>query len=76
LNSQNRRGHDHDPKKRKMLKSEETNWGKWLEHWETQNAIVAEVKPPMCGIFGCDEKIKVKGNWKCVACGKITDMVT
>ena len=29
----------------------------------------------MCGIFGCDEKIKVQGRWKCTACGKITDTV-
>jgi hypothetical protein len=55
---------------------ERMNWGKWLEHWETQNAIVAEVKPPMCGIFGCDEKVKVQGKWKCTACGKLTDPVT
>jgi hypothetical protein len=51
------------------------NWGKWLEHWETWNAIVAEVKPPQCGLFGCDEKVKVGRKWKCVACGKITDIV-
>jgi hypothetical protein len=54
---------------------EKVNWGKWLEHWETWNAIVADVKPPTCGIFGCDEKVKVRGKWKCTACGKITDTV-
>ena len=52
------------------------SWRKWLEHWETWNAIVAEVKPPVCGLFGCDEKVKVQGKWKCVACGKITDTAT
>jgi len=51
------------------------DWRKWLEHWETWNAIVAEVKPPQCGLFGCDEKVKVQGKWKCIACGKITDTV-
>ncbi len=55
---------------------EKMNWEKWLEHWETWNAIVAEVRPPMCGIFGCDEKVKVRGKWKCTSCGKITDTVT
>jgi hypothetical protein len=49
------------------------SWEKWLEHWETWNAIVAEVKPPVCGLFGCDEKIKVQGKWKCVTCGKMSD---
>ena len=49
------------------------NWKEWLEHWETWNAIVADVKPLSCGLFGCDEKVKVRDKWKCVACGKITD---
>ena len=44
-----------------------------MEHWETWNAIVADVKPPRCGLFGCDEKVKVGDKWRCVACGKITD---
>jgi len=64
-----------DLKKRPPSQLEEVNWGKWLEHWETWNAIIAEVKPPQCGLFGCDEKIKVRGKWKCVACGKITDTI-
>jgi len=63
-------------KKHATQQAERTNWGKWLEHWETWNAIVAEVRPPMCGIFGCDEKVKFRGKWKCTACGKITDPVT
>jgi len=29
----------------------------------------------MCGLFGCDEKVKVRGKWKCTSCGKITDIV-
>ena len=53
--------------------AEGESWRKWLEHWETWNAIVAEVKPPQCGLFGCDEKVKVGGKWKCTACGKITE---
>ena len=52
---------------------ENIDWRKWLKHWETWNAIVADVKPPGCGLFGCDEKVKVGDKWKCVACGKITD---
>lgn len=52
---------------------EKIDWQKWLAHWETWNAIVADVKPPVCGLFGCDEKVKVGDKWKCVACGKITD---
>jgi hypothetical protein len=62
-----------DLKKRIPTQPEKVDWRKWLEHWETWNAIVAEVKPPQCGLFGCDEKIKVQGKWKCIACGKITD---
>jgi hypothetical protein len=62
-----------DLKKRPSSQLEKVNWGKWLEHWETWNAMVGEVKPPVCGLFGCDEKVKVQGKWKCVACRKITD---
>ena len=62
-----------DLKKRPPSQPENVSWQKWLEHWETWNAIVAEVKPPQCGLFGCDEKVKVQGRWKCTACGKITD---
>jgi hypothetical protein len=62
-----------DLKKGTPSQPEKVDWRKWLEHWETWNAIVAEVKPPQCGLFGCDEKIKVQGKWKCIACGKITD---
>jgi hypothetical protein len=76
MKSQNRRVHDDGLKKRKAHRGDARSWEKWLEHWETQNAIVAEVKPPMCGMFGCDEKVKVQGKWKCIACGKITDPVT
>jgi hypothetical protein len=75
MNPQNKRIRADDPKKRKADQGKGTNWGKWLEHWETWNAIVAEVRPPMCGLFGCDEKVKVRGKWKCTACGKITDTV-
>ena len=62
-------------KKRIPAQPERVDWQKWLEHWETWNAIVGEVKPPQCGLFGCDEKIKVRGKWKCASCGKITDTV-
>lgn len=48
-------------------------WAKWLEHWETWNAMVVDVKPPVCGLFGCDERVKVGHKWKCVVCGKVTD---
>ncbi len=35
--------------------------------------MAGEIKMPECGIFGCDEKVKISGGrWKCVACGKIT----
>jgi len=73
MNPQNKRVRVDGPKKRTADQGKGTNWGKWLEHWETWNAIVAEVKPPTCGLFGCDEKVKVRGKWKCTACGKITD---
>jgi hypothetical protein len=76
MKCQNRRVHGDDLKKQKPSRGGATNWEKWLEHWETQNAIVAEVKPPMYGMFGCDEKVKVQGKWKCISCGKITDPVT
>jgi len=62
-----------DLKKRIPVQPEKVDWRRWLEHWETWNAIVAEVKPPQCGLFGCDEKVKVRGKWKCTSCGKITD---
>jgi hypothetical protein len=75
MNPQNKRVRADDPKKRTAHQGDVTDWGKWLEHWETWNAIVAEVRPPMCGLFGCDEKVKVRGKWKCTACGKITDTV-
>jgi hypothetical protein len=75
MNPQNKHVRADDPKKRTTNQEKGTNWGKWLEHWETWNAIVAEVRPPMCGLFGCDEKVKVRGKWKCTACGKITDTV-
>jgi hypothetical protein len=74
VNSRNKIRRD-DMKKPPPSEPEKMNWGKWLEHWETWNAIIAEVKPPQCGMFGCDEKVKVRGKWKCVACGKITDTV-
>jgi hypothetical protein len=62
-----------DTEKRGASETEKVDWKKWLEHWETWNAIVADVKPPSCGLFGCDERIKVGDKWKCIACGKITD---
>jgi hypothetical protein len=72
-----RKKHVYSSESRKTSRSQnqKNEWGKWLEHWETWNAIVAEVRPPVCGIFGCDEKVKVRGKWKCTACGKITDTV-
>ena len=76
MNKQERRVHSNYPKTRDAHRIESANWGKWLEHWDTWNAIVAEVKPPQCGLFGCDEKIKVRGKWRCIACGKITDTVS
>ncbi len=69
------RFHSNHPKTRKAHRVESANWSRWLEHWDTWNAIVAEVRPPTCGIFGCDEKVKIRGRWKCTACGKITDRV-
>ena len=68
-----KRVHTSNTKPRELHRRENASWSKWMEHWETWNAIVAEVKPPQCGMFGCDEKVKVRGKWKCVACGKITD---
>ncbi len=49
-------------------------WRKWVEHWETQEAIASEkYNIPQCGLFGCDEKVKTRdGKWRCVACGKIS----
>jgi len=76
MNSRKKHVHRDESKKRTSHQVEKMNWEKWLEHWETWNAIVAEVRPPMCGIFGCDEKVKVRGKWKCTSCGKITDTVT
>jgi hypothetical protein len=73
LKAQKKHQRNIDSKKLTNAKPEKTGWGKWLEHWETWNAIVAEVKPPQCGLFGCDEKVKVGEKWKCVVCGKITD---
>ncbi len=64
---------------RKPAKSEkDARWPrKWLENLETQNAVVGELyDTPKCGLFGCDEKVKISGNrWRCVACGKITKAV-
>ena len=47
---------------------------KWLENLEIQNAVVGDLYDiPKCGLFGCDEKVKISGNrWRCVACGKVT----
>ncbi len=75
MNKQARRVHSNYSKTRKSRLTESASWSKWLEHWETWNAIVAEVKPPMCGLFGCDEKVKFRGKWKCTACGKITETI-
>ncbi len=48
-------------------------WNEWLKHWDTWSALVADVRPPSCGMFGCDEKVKIsRGRWKCTACGKVT----
>jgi hypothetical protein len=75
LKGQKKHPRTSDSKKHATAEPEILSWKKWLEHWETWNAIVGEVKPPVCGLFGCDEKIKVGGKWKCVTCGKITDTV-
>jgi hypothetical protein len=56
-----------------LPKKDNIDWKKWLEHWDTQTAIVGTIDVPKCGLFGCDEKVKINGNrWKCTACGKIT----
>jgi len=40
--------------------------------WDTWSAIVGESKVPECGMFVCDEKVRVGNKWKCVKCGKVT----
>ncbi len=65
--------------RRKMVESgKNARWQrKWLENLETQNAVVGDLYDiPKCGLFGCDEKVKISGNrWKCVACGEVTKAV-
>jgi len=59
--------------KQTLRRSGKKDWTKWLKHWDTWSAVVAEVRPPSCGMFGCDEKVKIsRGRWKCIACGKVT----
>ncbi len=54
-------------------KGRKADWDEWLKHWDTWSAIVGEIKLQKCGMYGCDEKVKVRGNkWKCVKCGAIT----
>jgi len=40
--------------------------------WDTWSAIVGESKVPECGMFVCDEKVRVGNKCKCVKCGKVT----
>ncbi len=59
--------------KKIIVKSRGDEWQRWKEHWDAKCALAGEIKLPKCGIFGCDEKVKISGNrWKCVTCGKVT----
>ncbi len=61
------------PENRAIRRSDKKDWDMWLKHWDTWSALVADVRPPSCGMFGCDEKVKIsRGRWKCTACGKVT----
>ena len=59
-------------KSRRGPRGKKVDWDEWLKHWDTWSAIVGEIKPPKYGMYGCDEKVKVRGKWKCVKCGSVT----
>ncbi len=65
-------------RRRLVASAKDKGWRKkWLANLETQNAVVGDLyNIPKCGLFGCDDKVKISGNrWKCVACGEITKAV-